>query len=95
MKFYYENFMGDTGTFKERNLIKAIYMAWNIEADLYLLIDNDWQIIFCPSETNDFNSDLLKEYGYKIIDGEKYREIVEIKTGKIIKYDWSKVKKLN
>lgn len=95
MKFYYENSVGDTGTFSSSNLVKAVYTAWNIEADLYLWKDNDWQIIFCPMESNDFNSELLKEYGYKMIDGEKYREITEIKTGKIIRYDWSEVKQLN
>ncbi|WP_279286572.1 hypothetical protein [Clostridium botulinum] len=36
MEFYYENSMGDHGTFSENNLVKAIYIAWNVEADLYL-----------------------------------------------------------
>jgi len=29
-----------------------------------------------------------------MIDGEKYREIVELNTNKIIRYDWSEVKQL-
>ncbi|APQ78671.1 hypothetical protein [Clostridium botulinum] len=36
MEFYYENSMGDHGTFSENNLVKAIYTAWNVEAGLYL-----------------------------------------------------------
>lgn len=94
MNFYYENSVGDNGTFKETDIIKAIYTAWNIEANLYLLVDGDWQIIFAPWESNEYNSDLLESYGYKVIDGEKYREIVEIKTDKAIRYDWSEVKQL-
>lgn len=90
MKFYYDNIMGDYGTFKENDIVKAIYTAWNIEADLYL----DDELIFAPREDNEFNSEILKPYGYKMIDGEEYREIVEIKTGKIISYDWSEVKQL-
>ena len=39
MRFYYENGMGDSGYFSESKLIKAIYTAWNIEADLWLLND--------------------------------------------------------
>ena len=94
MKFYYENSTGDKGIFEENEIVKAIYIAWNIEAVLYLFIDNDWQIIFAPFENNEFNSDLLQFYGYKMIDGDKYREIVEIKTNKAVKYDWANVKEL-
>lgn len=95
MKFFYENDCGDRGTFTEANLVKAIYTAWNIEADLYSWVDGDWQIIFCPTESNDFNCELLESYGYKMIDGEKYREIIDIKTNAIIRYDWSEVRQLN
>ncbi|BAO04736.1 uncharacterized protein CBO05P1_017 [Clostridium botulinum B str. Osaka05] len=94
MEFYYENSMGEHGTFSEKDLVKAIYTAWNIEADLYLYINEDWQIIFEPWESNEYNSNLLKSYGYKMIDKDKHREIVEIKTGKIIRYDWTEVKQL-
>ena len=90
MEFYYENAMGDNGTFKENNIVKAIYTAWNVEADLYL----DNQLIFAPKEDNEFNSELLYPYSYKMIDAEEYREIVEITTGKTVKYDWSEVKQL-
>lgn len=106
MRFYYYNNMGDEGYFSEKDLVKAIYTAWNIEADLFLLKDGikkidanksfykQAQIVFAPYDDNEFNSDILKEFGYKIEDGETYREIIEIKTGKIIKYDWSEVKQL-
>lgn len=50
MKFYYDNIMGDYGTFKENDIVKAIYTAWNIEADLYL----DDELIFAPREDNEF-----------------------------------------
>ncbi len=93
MKFYYENNVGDNGYFSETNLIKAIYTAWNIEANLYLINDN-MELVFAPLETNEFNSELLESFGYKMIDGEKYREIVELNTNKIIRYDWSEVKQL-
>lgn len=94
MKFYYENNMGDYGYFKEGSLVNAIYTAWNIEADLYLLVNKDEILIFAPQESNELNSELLEPYGYKMIDGEIYREIMDIKTGKVIRYDWSEVKQL-
>lgn len=109
MRFYYENSAGDSGYFSENNFVKAIYTAWNIEAELWLLNDGlkkiDWKdksgsftkqakIIFAPYEGNEFNSDVLEEFGYKMEDGEKYREIIEIASGKVIKYDWSEVKQL-
>lgn len=28
MKFYYENNLGDSGYFTEKDLVKAIYTAW-------------------------------------------------------------------
>lgn len=106
MKFYYVNGMGDEGYFSERNIVKAIYTAWNIEADLYLLnkgvkkIHNpdsfyeQTELIFSPYEDSELNSELLNKFGYKMQDGEKYREIIELKTGNVIKYDWSEVKQL-
>lgn len=109
MKFYYENSVGDNGVFSEKDLIKAIYTAWNIEANLYLLNDENVRkikeikfygedknvkIVFAPWEGNEFNSDILEEFGYYMEDGKEEREIKEIKTGKIVKYDWSEVKQL-
>jgi hypothetical protein len=109
MRFYYENYMGDSGYFSEDNLVRAIYAAWNIDANLYLLNKGlrkiEWndrnnpftkqcKIVFAPLDGNEFNSDVLEEFGYKMEDGEEYREIIEIATGKPIRYDWSEVKQL-
>lgn len=35
---------------------------------------------------------LLEPYGYKMEGREPEREIIDIKTNKVIKYDWSEVK---
>jgi hypothetical protein len=98
--------MGDSGYFSEKNLVKAIYTAWNIEAELYLLNDRfkkiNWfetflkqcKLIFSSMDDNKFNSDILKEFGYRMEDGKEFREIIEIKTGKVVKYDWKDVKQL-
>ena len=96
MNFYYENNMGDSGYFIEDNLVRAIYTSWNIEANLYLLDEeiNQEKLVFAPFEDNEFNSDILKEYGYMMIDGDYYREIVDIKTGNIVRYDWDEVLQL-
>jgi hypothetical protein len=94
MRFYYENSMGDEGTFEENDIVKAIYTAWNIEANLYLFVDGNWQIIFDPWETNKYNSELLESYGYKMVDINTSREIIEIKTGKVVHYNWNEVKQL-
>ena len=93
MNFYYENNIGDSGYFSEDDLILAIFSAWNIEANLYLLDEetNQEKLIFAPYEDNEFNSDLLAEYGYKMIDGDEYREIIDVKTGDVVKYDWDDV----
>lgn len=104
MRFYYENCCGDTGFFSEKCLVKAIYTAWNIDADLYIvptgskkykdLKREDIKIVFTPVDSNELNSELLKPYGYRMVDCDEYREIQEIKTGKIIKYNWSEIKQL-
>lgn len=106
MRFYYENSYGDNGYFSEKDLIKAIYTAWNIDAELWLLNDgikkldkhqrviNQAKIVFAPLDDNELNSDLLKEYGYYMIDGDEVREIRKINTGEIVKYDWAEIKQL-
>jgi len=93
MKFYYENYSGDSGYFEEDDLILAIYSSWNIEANLYLLNEetNQEKLVFAPYEDNEFNSDLLEEYGYNMIDGDEYREIVDVRTGDVVRYDWNEV----
>ena len=107
MRFYWQSgYCGDWGLFSEKNLIKAIYSAWNIESELFIVpngtkpkdIENmnysDMKLIFAPFEDNEFNSDILKEYGYKMIDGIEEREIVSIEDGSTVKYNWSEVKQL-
>lgn len=97
--------MGDYGTFEESDLIKAIYSAWNIEANLYIIksgnrkkkynnVYKNCELIFAPCESNEFNSVLLKKFGYYMEDGDKYREIKDIKTGKVYRYEWSDVVQL-
>ena len=106
MRFYFYNGLGDSGYFSERNLIKAIYAAWNIEATLYLLnkdlkkidlsktISSQATLVFSPLDDNEFNSEILKEFGYSMEARGEFREIIEIKTGKVVKCDWSVVKDL-
>lgn len=106
MKFYYWNSMGDSGIFSEQDLIKAIYSVWNVEGNLYL-IDSNYEgklteenilgvskLIFAPWESNEFNSELLKEFGYYMEDGNGHREIKDIKTHEVKRYDWSEVRLL-
>lgn len=106
MRFYYENAVRDKGYFSENDLVKAIFTAWNIEADLYLLNDGikninpkesffkQVKLIFSPYEENEFNTELLEPYGYKMEDREPEREIIDIRTNEVVKYDWSEVKQL-
>lgn len=106
MRFFYQNGIGDEGYFSEKDLVKAIYTAWNIEADLYLLnkgirklnlkgyFFDQAKLIFAPYEENELNTELLEPYGYKMEDREPYREIIDIKTNKVVKYDYSEVKQL-
>lgn len=90
-RFIYENLMGDYLEFEENDLIKAIYIAWNIEANLYLVQDKSEKLIFSPIEDNDFNSELLSEFGYSLIDGKEEREIFNLKTKSIVKYDFKDI----
>lgn len=96
MKFYYANNVGDVGYFKEKSLTKAIHMAWNIEASLYIVHEDSKynELVFSPHDDNEFNNEMLDCYGYKIEDIDKWREIIEIKTGKIIKYNNGELKEL-
>lgn len=105
MKFYYDNFVGNIGCFSEDDLIRAIYSAWNIEADLYLLENSnctrmkgvekgDYKLIFSPHESNEYNSELLESFGYYMKSIGKYREIVRISDNKVCRYEWKDVKRL-
>lgn len=99
MKFYYQNyFWGYKGTFEEEDLVKAIYSAWNIEATLYIVTEDnprEYEFIFVPYEDNEFNSELLEPFGYEMVTIGKYREIIDIKTKEVKRYEWSEVIKLN
>jgi hypothetical protein len=106
VRFFYQNGMGYEGYFSESNIPKAIYASWNIEADLYLLqkgvrklnpkgsFFDQATLIFAPYEENELNTELLEPYGYKMEDVGEYREIIDIKTNEVVKYDWSEVKQL-
>lgn len=103
MKFYYENNMGDSGYFSEKDLIKAVYTAWNIEADLWLLNDgvkklnkygypgDQAKLVFTSMDGHEMNSDLLQEFGYYMTED---CEIKRISDDVEVKYDWSEVKQL-
>lgn len=103
MRFYYENGLGDKGYFSEKDLIKAVYTAWNIEADLWLLNDgvkkldkngyagNQGKLIFASTDGCELNSDLLGKFGYYMTED---CEIKRISDDVEVKYDWSEVKQL-
>jgi hypothetical protein len=103
MRFFYENGYGDTGYFSEKDIIKAVYTAWNIDADLWLLNDGlrkldpykftseQAKIVFASPEGYLFNSDVLKEFGYYMNED---NEIRKISTDEVVKYGWSEVKQL-
>lgn len=106
IRFYYENYMGDSGHFTDRreNIVHAIYSAWNIEACLYIaeaLKGNNKQekitMIFSPQEDNEVNSELLKPYGLYMVDGGKYRELHWIKDGSLARNpdNWNGLRRLN
>src|SRR5574344_1978639 len=91
MRFFYENMMGDRGhfTLKKTEIPKAIMSAWNIEADLSIVVNKidkykeNAQLIFSPLEDNEVNNDFLKLYGLYLIDGEEYRELRWIKDNSL------------
>lgn len=59
--------------------------AWNIEADLSIVIEKSdkykekCKLIFSPLEDNDVNNEWLEEYGLYIKDGEVYKQLHYIK----------------
>lgn len=83
--------MGDSGyfTLKKTEIPKAIISAWNIEAELNIVLKDSLtkkeikQIIFVPMEGNECNNDWLKEFDLCIIDGERFRELHYISTGEL------------
>jgi hypothetical protein len=94
MKFKYVNTVGGCGEFEEKDIVKAIYTAWNIEADLYSMEKDQPQLLFAPLESNEFNSELLKQTGYYMEDEDKYRVIKVMRTHEIKMYAWDEVLQL-
>ena len=80
---------GGYSEFKEDNIVKAIWNAWNYESELYIVDKNEKRLLFAPLESNEFNNNLLKDYGYRIIDGKKYRELVNCKN-EVEECEWEK-----
>ena len=70
---------------KKTDIPRAIMSAWNIEAELSVVIEKidkhreKCQLIFAPHEDNEVNNELLKEFGLYLKDGEEYRELHYIK----------------
>ena len=99
IRFYYENYCGDSGyfTMRKNDIPRAIMSAWNIEAELYIVMERidkyreECKLIFSPNEDNEINNGWLKEYGLYIKDGEEYRELHYIKDDSLAwqpnKYD--------
>lgn len=87
MKFYMQNCVGDTAHFDSENMVDAIHTAWNIEAELYLVCNVNW-LVFSPFDDNEFNNELLEEYGLRIIDHGGYRKVQNIATGEIYDAPW-------
>ncbi|WP_394910525.1 hypothetical protein [uncultured Robinsoniella sp.] len=91
MRFYYINSLGDSGhfTLKKAEIPKAIMSAWNIEAELSVVIEKidkyheKCQLIFSPADENDFNNELLNSFGLYIKDGESFKELHYLKDGSL------------
>ena len=70
---------------KKTDIPRAIMSAWNIEAELSIVVEKidkhreKCQLIFAPYEDNEVNNEFLKEFGLYLKDGEKYRELHYIK----------------
>jgi hypothetical protein len=89
MKYKFMMYNWDGGeyvTIPTNNVVDAIYYAWNFECEVYEKYTK--KLIFAPFEDNEFNSDLLKEYGIRLIEDGKYRRLQDIKTGEIYKAPW-------
>ena len=46
------------------------------------------KLIFAPFEDNETLSELLEEFGLRVIDHEHYRRLQDIKTGEIFNAPW-------
>lgn len=73
-------------TIPKEDIAEAIYYAWNYEFDVYDKASED--LIFAPWEDNDYNSELLKPYGLRVVDHLKHRKLQSIITGEIYEANW-------
>src|SRR6185312_8891502 len=79
----------DEGVFEllpTNNIVESIYTAWNYEFDLYEVETED--IVFSGRECNEANSEWLEPYGIRMIDGDRYRVLQDIKTGEVYEAEW-------
>lgn len=82
-KLYGYSYFNDEMNLEGDNLVELLYEFWNYEMNVYIAHTN--KLIFSPLQDNEFNNHLLEEFGIEIIDGEKYREFRNIKSGYIYK----------
>lgn len=79
----------DEGVFQllpTNNIVEAIYIAWNYEFNVYEVETEE--IIFSGQADNEDNSEWLEPYGVRMIDGDRYRVLQDIKTGEVYEADW-------
>lgn len=81
----------DSGEFvviPTNDIVAAIYYAWNYEFNVYCVATET--LIFSGQEDNDLNSELLEEYGLRVVDGDWFRYLQNIETGEIYKSEWQR-----
>lgn len=77
------SYLGDSVKLEGENLVELLYSFWNYEMEVYDMKNND--LIFAPLQSNEFNNEFLNKFDLELIDGEKYREFRNVKTGEIYK----------
>lgn len=80
------SYLGDSVKLEGENLVELLYSFWNYEMEVYDMKNND--LIFAPLQSNEFNNEFLNKFDLELIDGEKYREFRNVKTGEIYKSDF-------
>ncbi|MCI0768603.1 hypothetical protein [Bacillus sp. TL12] len=88
-KYKFKMWDWDEGCFyiiPKEDVVEAIYYAWNYEFDVYEKESDE--MIFSGQLDNEDNEEMLKKYGLRVIDGEKYRSLQNIETGEIYKASW-------
>ncbi|ALA07766.1 hypothetical protein PBC6_174 [Bacillus phage PBC6] len=91
MEYKFKMWDWDEGCFyiiPKEDIVEAIYFAWNYEFDVY---DREsGEQIFSGQLDNEENSEMLKPYGIRVIDGETERNLQSIETGEIFRAEWQK-----